>query len=70
MFLRGMTLATDSFLGDPLGIPMISNSSRVTRAVPDIFIGSWTPWNKTMPGTQRRKHGNQSHDQRPDSTHA
>ncbi|TKB77844.1 MAG: glycosyl transferase [Nitrospira sp.] len=37
VFLRGMTLATDSFLGDPLGVPMISNWSRVTHAVPDIF---------------------------------
>lgn len=37
VFLRGMTLATDSFLADPLGVPMISNWSRVTHAVPDIF---------------------------------
>ncbi|MBX3347421.1 MAG: glycosyl transferase [Nitrospira sp.] len=37
VFLRGMTLATDSFLDDPLGVPMISNWSRVTHAVPDIF---------------------------------
>ncbi|HEX5544792.1 MAG TPA: glycosyl transferase [Nitrospira sp.] len=37
VFLRGMTLATDSFLGDPLGVPMISNWSRVAHAVPDIF---------------------------------
>lgn len=37
VFLRGMTLATDSFLEDPLGVPMISNWSRVTHAVPDIF---------------------------------
>ncbi len=37
VFLRGMTLATDSFLEDPLGVPMISNWSRVAHAVPDIF---------------------------------
>jgi len=37
VFLRGMTMATDSFLEDPLGVPMISNWSRVTHAVPDIF---------------------------------
>jgi len=37
IFLRGMTLATASFLEDPLGVPMISNWSRVTHAVPDMF---------------------------------
>jgi glucosyl-3-phosphoglycerate synthase len=37
VFVRGMTLATESFLEDPLGVPMISNWSRVTHAVPDIF---------------------------------
>lgn len=37
VFLRGMTLATDSFIEDPLGVPMISNWSRVTHAVPDMF---------------------------------
>lgn len=37
VFLRGMLLATESFLEDPLGVPMISNWSRVTHAVPDIF---------------------------------
>ncbi len=37
LFLRGMALATDSFLEDPLRVPMISNWSRVTHAVPDIF---------------------------------
>lgn len=36
-FLTGMKLATDRFLEDPLGVPMISNWSRVTAAVPDIF---------------------------------
>lgn len=37
VFLRGMKLATEGFLEDPLGVPMISNWSRVTHAVPDIF---------------------------------
>ena len=37
VFLKGMKLATDGFLEDPLGVPMISNWSRVTHAVPDIF---------------------------------
>ncbi len=37
VFLEGMKLATDRFLDDPLGVPMISNWSRVTAAVPDIF---------------------------------
>lgn len=37
VFLKGMKLATEGFLEDPLGVPMISNWSRVTHAVPDIF---------------------------------
>ena len=37
VFLKGMKLATASFLDDPLGVPMISNWSRVAAAVPDIF---------------------------------
>ncbi len=37
VFLKGIKLATDRFLDDPLGVPMISNWSRVTAAVPDIF---------------------------------
>ena len=37
VFLKGMKLATDGFLDDPLGVPMISNWSRVVHAVPDIF---------------------------------
>ena len=37
VFLKGMKLATDGFLDDPLGVPMISNWSRVAHAVPDIF---------------------------------
>jgi glucosyl-3-phosphoglycerate synthase len=36
-FLKGLKLATDVFLTDPLGVPMISNWSRVAHAVPDIF---------------------------------
>lgn len=51
-FLRGIKLASESFLKDPLGVPMISNWSRVTAAVPDIFDrltgaveadGAWDP---------------------------
>ena len=37
VFLKGMKLGTEVFLEDPLGVPMISNWSRVTHAVPDIF---------------------------------
>jgi glucosyl-3-phosphoglycerate synthase len=37
VFLRGIGLATEVFLKDPLGIPMISNWARVAAAVPDIF---------------------------------
>jgi glucosyl-3-phosphoglycerate synthase len=37
VFLSGMKLATERFLEDPLGVPMISNWSRVTAAIPDIF---------------------------------
>lgn len=37
VFLKGIKLATETFLDDPLGVPMISNWSRVTAAVPDIF---------------------------------
>lgn len=36
-FLKGIKLASEGFLEDPLGVPMISNWSRVTAAVPDIF---------------------------------
>lgn len=36
-FLKGIKLASDGFLEDPLGAPMISNWSRVVAAVPDIF---------------------------------
>lgn len=37
VFLKGIKLAAESFLEDPLGVPMISNWARVTAAVPDIF---------------------------------
>ncbi len=36
-FLKGIKMATEVFLNDPLGVPMISNWSRVSAAVPDIF---------------------------------
>ena len=36
-FLKGIKLASESFLEDPLRVPMISNWARVTAAVPDIF---------------------------------
>ena len=36
-FLKGIKMATEVFLNDPLGVPMISNWSRVAAAVPDIF---------------------------------
>lgn len=37
VFLNGMKLASDCFLEDPLGVPMIANWNRVAAAVPDIF---------------------------------
>jgi len=37
VFLKGMKIATEAFLEDPLGVPMISNWSRVTGAIPDVF---------------------------------
>ncbi len=37
VFLKSLRLATETFLNDPLGVPMISNWSRVAAAVPDIF---------------------------------
>lgn len=36
-FLKGIKIATEVFRDDPLGVPMISNWSRVAAAVPDIF---------------------------------
>jgi glucosyl-3-phosphoglycerate synthase len=37
VFLTGIKLASEDFLKDPLGVPMISNWSRVAAAMPDIF---------------------------------
>jgi glucosyl-3-phosphoglycerate synthase len=37
VFLKGLKLATDAFLEDPLWVPVLSNWSRVAAAVPDIF---------------------------------
>jgi glucosyl-3-phosphoglycerate synthase len=37
VFLKGINLASEVFLKDPLGIPMISNWARVAAAVPDVF---------------------------------
>jgi len=36
-FLKGIRLASEVFQKDPLGVPMISNWSRVAAAVPDVF---------------------------------
>ena len=36
-FLKGIKLASEVFQKDPLGVPMISNWSRVAAAVPDVF---------------------------------
>ncbi|WP_455242036.1 glycosyl transferase [Petrachloros mirabilis] len=36
-FLKGIRLASDVFLKDPLGVPLIANWSRVAAAVPNIF---------------------------------
>lgn len=37
VFLKGLKIASAVFLEDPLWVPMISNWSRVTAAVPDVF---------------------------------
>lgn len=37
IFLKGIKLASEVFQKDPLGVPMISNWSRVAAAVPDVF---------------------------------
>lgn len=37
VFLKGMTLATETFVKDPLGVPMISSWNQVVAAVPDFF---------------------------------
>lgn len=36
-FCRGIKIAGEDFLNDPLGIPLITNWNRVTSAVPDFF---------------------------------
>ena len=36
-FARGLRLAAESFLADPLGTPLIPNWNRVVAAVPDIY---------------------------------
>lgn len=36
-FARGLCLAADGFLADPLGAPLIPNWNRVVAAMPDIF---------------------------------
>ncbi|MBI4166572.1 MAG: glycosyl transferase [Acidobacteria bacterium] len=36
-FARGLRLAAQSFLADPLGAPLIPNWNRVVAAIPDIF---------------------------------
>ncbi len=59
-FLKGIKLATDGFLEDPLGVPMISNWSRVAAAVPDIFdrlldaVEQDHTWNPTREKTLAR----------------
>ena len=37
VFLKGLKLATEAFLEDPLWVPILPNWSRVAAAVPDIF---------------------------------
>ena len=36
-FLKGLQLASETFVKDPLGVPMISSWSQVAAAVPDVF---------------------------------
>ncbi len=56
-FLKGIKLATEGYLEDPLGVPMISNWSRVAAAVPDIFerlldaVEQDHAWNPARNGT-------------------
>jgi glucosyl-3-phosphoglycerate synthase len=60
-FLKGIKLATDGFLEDPLGVPLISNWSRVVAAVPDIFdrlldaVEQDHTWNPTREGAPARQ---------------
>lgn len=59
-FLKGIKLATEAFREDPLGVPMISNWSRVTAAAPDIFarlleaVEQDHAWNPTVESEQVR----------------
>lgn len=59
-FLKGLKLATEGFLEDPLGVPMISNWSQVAAAVPDIFsrlfeaVEEDHEWNPTAASEQAR----------------
>lgn len=59
-FLKGLKLATEGFLEDPLGVPMISNWSLVAAAVPDIFgrlieaVEEDHEWNPAAEGEQAR----------------
>jgi len=59
-FLKGIKLATEVFRDDPLGVPMISNWSRVAAAVPDIFarlleaVEQDHAWNPTVESEQVR----------------
>jgi glucosyl-3-phosphoglycerate synthase len=58
VFLQGLKQATHTFLDDPLGVPMISNWSRVTAAVPNIFgllfdaVEQDHEWNPVTESTQ------------------
>jgi glucosyl-3-phosphoglycerate synthase len=36
-FARAVGLASDEYLADPVGIPLIPNWNRVLAAIPDIF---------------------------------
>jgi glucosyl-3-phosphoglycerate synthase len=36
-FARGLRLAAESYMADPLGAPLIPNWNRVVAAVPDVF---------------------------------
>ena len=37
-FARGLRLAAEKFMADPLGAPLIPNWNRVVAAVPDILV--------------------------------
>jgi glucosyl-3-phosphoglycerate synthase len=60
VFLKGVKLATEAFLDDPLGVPMISNWSRVAAAVPDVFgrlieaVEDDHEWDPTAAGRRAR----------------